>query len=100
MALVDGVSPLAAMGLAFLLAVALAEFAKFRSRAEKGFNWVALSGTLYIFAGATSVATGGFVGELLTASVIDGIQKLIAALGWLTALIGTLFVAYQVLVEK
>lgn len=100
MALVDGVSPLAGIGLAILLAVALAEFAKFRSRAEKGFNWLALSGTLYVFAGATSVATGGFVGEVLTASVIEGLQKLVASLGWLAALIGSVFVAYQVLLEK
>jgi len=100
MALVDGLSPLAGIGLAFLLAVALAEFAKFRSRADKGFNWVALSGALFLFAGATSVETSGFVAELLTAPVTKGIQNLLAALGWLTALIGTLFVAYQVLLEK
>ena len=100
MALVDGVSPLAGIGLALLLTIALAELAKFRSRAEKGFNWLALGGALYVFAGATSVATSGFVGEILTASVIDGIQKLIASLGWLAALIGTVFVAYQVLLEK
>ena len=100
MALVEGVSPLAGMGMAILLAVALAEFSKFRSRAEKGFNWLALGGVLYVFAGATSVATGGFVGEVLTASVIDGVQKLIASLAWLTALIGAVFVAYQVLLEK
>jgi len=100
MALVDGVSTLTAIGLALLLAVALAEFAKFRSKAEKGFNWVALGGALYVFAGATSVATGGFVGEILTASVIDGFQKLIASVAWLSALIGAVFVAYQVLLEK
>jgi uncharacterized membrane protein HdeD (DUF308 family) len=100
MVLVDGVSPLAGIGLAILLAVALAEFAKFRSRAEKGFNWLALSGTLYVFAGATSVATGGFVGEVLTASVIEGVQKLVASLSWLAALIGAVFVGYQVLLEK
>lgn len=100
MALVEGLSATAGIGLALLLAVALAEIGKFRNRAEKGFNWLALSGAMYVFAGTASVATGGFVADILTATVVEGIQKLIASLGWLFALIGAVFVAYQVLLEK
>ncbi len=100
MALVEGISPIAGIGLAFLLAVALAELAKFRVKADKGFNWLALAGVLYMFAGATTVTTGGFVGELLTSSIVEGFQKLITSFAWLAAIIGAVFVAYQILLEK
>ncbi len=98
MALVDGISPLAAMGLSFLLAVALAEIAKFRSKADKGFNWIAAGGVWLLFAGTfVSTATlGGFLGS----AVWDGLKAIFEIIGWLAALLGTLFVAYQVVIEK
>ena len=98
MALIEGVSPLAGLGLAFLLAVALAEFAKFRSKADKGFNWLATAGIWFLFAGTfvSGVTLEGF----LTSAIWSGLRSVFEVLGWLFALIGTLFVAYEVMVEK
>lgn len=98
MALVEGISPLAGLGLSFLLAVALAEFAKFRSKADKGFNWLATAGIWFLFAGTfiSGVTLEGF----LTPAIWSGLKSVFEVLGWLFALIGTLFVAYEVMVEK
>jgi hypothetical protein len=89
---------LAGLGVAFLLAVALAEWAKFRTKAERGFNWIALAGVWFLFAGSMAVATtlGGYVG----AGTAGGIAAIFEIVGWIFALIGTLFAAYEVLVEK
>lgn len=89
---------LAGLGVASLLAVALAEWGKFRMRAEKGFNWIGLAGVWFLFAGSFAVATnlGGYIGSG-TFPVIGSIFEII---GWIFALIGTLFAAYEVLVEK
>ena len=91
--------PLVDVGRAMLLAYVFAEYCKFTRKAEKGFSWIALAGIWLIFAGLfpVTVATfGGYVGE----SVWVGIGQIFEILGWLFALIGTLFVAYEVLVQK
>ena len=98
MALVEGLSPLAGMGIAFLLAVALAEVAKFRAKADKGFNWIAAGGVWLLFAG-TFVSTATLSG-VLGSAVWDGLRAIFEIIGWLAALLGTLFVAYQVVIEK
>ena len=98
MALIDGVTPLTGLGLAFLLAVALAELAKFRSKAERGFNWLALAGVWLVFAG--SFTSGATLEGILTPAVWSAFRSVGEIIGWLFALIGTLFVAYQVLIEK
>ena len=89
---------LAGLGIASLLVVALAEWGKFRLKAEKGFNWIGLSGIWFLFAGTFVAATnlGGYIGAP-TFGVIGSIFEII---GWIFALIGTLFAAYEVLVEK
>lgn len=98
MALVDGISPLAGLGLAVLLAVALAEFAKFRGRAERGFNWLSLAGVWLVFAG--TFVSGATLEGILTPAVWSAFRSVAEIIGWLFAFIGTLFVAYQVLIEK
>jgi hypothetical protein len=89
---------LVGVGVAIIFALALAEYAKWRSKAERGWNWLAVAGVWFIFAGSFAVATtiGGYVG----ASVWSGISAIFEVLGWVFALIGTLLVAYEVLVEK
>ena len=90
------------MGIAILIAVALAEYFKWRSKADKGFTWLALAGVWLVFAGATNVAAGG--GAALAAyglgGVVTGLSWLFAVIGWIFALVGTLFIAYQTLAEK
>ena len=85
------------VGLAFLAGCALANYFKFK-RAEKGLNWIALAGVWFMFAGSFDIAStlGGYVG----ASAWMGLEAIFEIIGWIFALIGTLFVAYQVLVEK
>jgi len=91
-------SGLATLGIAFLLAVALAEWAKFRNKADKGFNWIALAGIWFLFAGTFSMVTS--LGSYLGATTFLGIGSIFEIVGWIFALIGTLFAAYEVLVEK
>ncbi len=87
---------LAGLGVASLLVVALAEWGKFRAKAEKGFNWIGLAGIWFLFGGTFAVATalGGWIPGFAT------IGSIFEAIGWIFALIGTLFAAYEVLVEK
>jgi len=89
---------LVGLGVAVLLGLALAEYAKWRSKAERGWNWLAVAGVWFIFAGAFGVATtlGGYIG----AATWSGISAIFEVLGWIFALIGTLLVAYELLVER
>jgi len=86
------------LGIALLLAPAIAEYAKIRHKADKGFNWIATSGVFFLFAASFTVAgtLGGYVGEPVWA----GIGSIFEVVGWLLALIGTIFVGYQILFEK
>ena len=86
------------VGLALIAAVALAEWGKFRNKAEKGFNWLALGGVWLLFAGVT--ISGGSTFTVLGNVPLDQIGNIFGIIGWLFALIGTLFAAYEVLVEK
>jgi hypothetical protein len=86
------------LGIAFLLAAAFAEYLKFRNVAKKGFNWIILAGIFFLFAGTFTAATslGGYLGT----SVWNGLAQLFEILGWLFALVGTLFVVYEAFIEK
>lgn len=97
--LIEGV---AGVGLALLLGVALAEWGKFRNKAEKGFNWIALGGVWTLFAGATAAAVQLKVLDIASglSSAIAPVGNVFGIVGWIFALIGTLFAAYEVLVEK
>lgn len=90
------------LGLALLTGLALAEWGKFRNKAEKGFNLLALGGVWFLFSGATSVAagSGGFPSVASLASQLTAVSDIFGIIGWIFALIGTLFAAYEVLVEK
>jgi hypothetical protein len=85
------------LGVALLLAPAIAEYAKIRHKADKGFNWLAASGVFFLFASTFTVA--GIWG--LDQAVWMGIGTVFEVVGWLLALVGTIFVGYQILwVEK
>lgn len=83
-------------GIALLLAVALAEHAKFRAKAEKGWAWIATAGVFFLFAGAFPLTVANYTqfGETW------GLVTIFEVIGWILALIGTLFVAYEILLEK
>lgn len=84
------------LGIAFLLAPAIAEYAKVRKKAIKGFNWLAMSGVFFLFAGAFTTTLFGPGAWLESIELLGPIFEVIA---WILALIGTIFVAYEVLVE-
>jgi len=86
------------LGIAFLVAAVLAEYLKFRNIAKKGFNWIILAGTFFLFAGTFPIATA--LGEYLGTSVWNGLAELFEILGWLFALVGTLFIVYEAFIEK
>jgi hypothetical protein len=82
------------LGIALLFAVALAEFMKARHKAERGWNYIAVAGVFLLFAGIPGLG-GAELGIPL--SVINTIFQV---LGWLLALVGTVFVAYESLMER
>ncbi|MEM5801830.1 MAG: hypothetical protein QXQ18_00360 [Candidatus Aenigmatarchaeota archaeon] len=86
------------LGVAILLVAALAEYFKFRGKADKGFSWLAVSGVFFVFAGTFGTATT--LGSYIGSAAWGGLGQLFEVLGWLFALVGTIFVAYQTLVER
>ena len=86
------------LGIAMLLAPVLAEYAKMRRKSEKGFNWIAVAGVFFLFAGTfpSTMALGAYVG----ADVWTTIGSIFEIVGWILALIGTIFVGYETLMEK
>lgn len=92
MALFDGTLGL---GIAFLLAVALAEYAKVRHKSEKGFSWLVVAAAFFLFSGAFAApAVGIYLSQI---SILDWAFQL---LGWLFALIAVIFIVYESLLEK
>jgi hypothetical protein len=84
------------LGIACLLAPAIAEFAKLRNKADRGFSWLAVAGVFFLFS-----ATFGFVPSMLgTIFTSLYLAELFSAIGWVLALFGTLFVGYEMLFEK
>lgn len=87
------------LGIAFLLAPAIAEFAKIRNKADKGFSLLALAGVSFLFATSFEVL------PLISASdaylqVIQPGNLVFQGLGWLLALFGWAFIMYEILLEK
>jgi hypothetical protein len=82
------------IGIAFLLAVALAQYAKFK--AEKGMTWLGVAGVFFLFSGA--FAAGAVTQNLASVQVV--LQPIFELLGWLFALIAAVFVAYETLLER
>lgn len=85
------------VGVAILLGLALAEYSKWRSKAERGWNWLAVAGVWLIFAGTLSVVPA--LSGVLTWGTY-GVADIFSVIGWIFALIGTLLVAYELLIEK
>jgi len=81
------------VGIAFLLAVALAQYAKFK--ASKGLSWLGVAAVFFLFSGAFAVPA---VTTWLSSVAI--LKEIFELLGWLFALIAAIFVAYETLLEK
>ena len=90
---------LVGLGLAFLLAPAIAEIAKIRHKADMGFNFMTLAGIVFLFAASfTMLDVISAPKAWLEAAQPAGL--VFQAIGWIVALIGVLFVIYETLLEK
>jgi hypothetical protein len=85
------------IGIAFLLAVTLAEWAKVKRKFEKGFGWLAAAGVFFLFAGTINATT---LPNFYTYIEAFSVNTIFAVLGWILALIGTVFILYETLLEK
>ena len=85
------------IGIALLLAPVLAEYAKVRSKSQRGFNWLAVGGVWFIFASSFAISStlGGLVGSELWSTI----GSFFEVLAWLWALIGTLYIGYDIILE-
>jgi len=84
-------------GVGVLILVALAQYAKVRDKSEKGYNWLAAGGVILLFAGlfVAAPALGNLLGGVWT-----GLGNLFQVVGWIFALVGVVFVAYETIIEK
>ena len=79
------------LGVALLLAAALAEWAKYRQRRERAFRFLAGAGFLLVASGVFSLVPP--FGEF--ASVYSGLRNLLELLGAVSALLGVVFLIYE-----
>jgi len=84
-------------GLVILLAVALAEYFKWRTK-SRGFQWLALAGIFLIFAGTFSSTP--ILQDYIGIGIWSGLQAVFALVGWVFALVGTIIIAYETLMER
>jgi len=85
-------------GLVCLLTPAIAEYAGVRKKAEKGFNWIAIAGLLFILAGAFDVVTFWTIGGL--EGLGSGGNILFQIIGWIFVLVGVLLAAFEAFKTK
>lgn len=85
-------------GVAVLILIALAQYAKVRDKAEKGYNWLAAAGVTLLFSGLFSSAS--VIGTFIGAGIWNGLASLFQVVGWILALVGTIFVLYETVLEK
>jgi len=79
------------LGIGFLLAIALAEYAKWRHKAERGFSFLGLSAVFFLFAAtfASPVATA-WLGSIVW------LELAFEFIAWILALIAVIFIAYEI----
>lgn len=82
-------------GVAVLVVVALASFAKIKGR---GWKWLAIGGVFYLFAGTMS-ATLTLAG-LLGSGVWSGLTSIFEVVGLIFAVVGTVLIGYEALIER
>jgi hypothetical protein len=85
-------------GVGVLILVALAQYAKVRDKSEKGYNWLAAGGVILLFSGLFVAAPA--LGNLLGLGVWNGLGDFFQVVGWIFALVGVVFVAYETVIEK
>jgi len=80
-------------GLVCLLAPAIAEYAGFRKKTARGFDWIAVAGLLFLLAGAFDIVTFWTLGGL--EQLGSGGNLLFQLIGWIFILVGVLTAAFH-----
>ena len=92
-------APLIDASVAIFILIALAQYAKIRDKSERGYNWLAAGGVIILFAALFSVAPA-FGSAVGLSTVWNNIGDIFQIIGWLFALVGVAFVAYETVIEK
>lgn len=80
------------LGVGFLLAIALAQYAKVKS--TKGWQLIAVAAVLFLFSATWAApAVEGYLASIAL------LRELFELLAWLFVLLGAIFVAYETLLE-
>lgn len=79
------------LGIALLLAVALAEMAKVRQKHEKAFEWLAVSGVLFLAANVFSLPAIFSI----TAQANTYLSQLFSALGKIAVIVSAVYLAIE-----
>lgn len=85
------------LGIALLLAVAIAEYAKVRHKSDSGFNWVAASGVFFLFAG-TFASAPAITSPLSFGQY--GVIDIFTVLAWIFALVGSVIIVKDTVLER
>ena len=82
-------------GVAVLVVVALASYAKMKGR---GWGWLAVGGVFFLFAGTMSAAMtlAGFLGS----GIWSNVASIFEVVGLIFAVVGTVLIGYEALVER
>ena len=84
---------------AIFILIALAQYAKIRDKSDRGYGFLAAGGVILLFAALFSVAPA-FGSAVRLSTVWDNIGGVFQIIGWLFALVGTFFVAYETVIER
>ncbi len=82
-------------GVAIIIAVALATYAKLKSN---GWNWLLVGAIFFLFAGAMLTATT--LSKLVGPGVWSGIAAIFEVIGLIFAVVGTVLIGYESLVKR
>ncbi|HDH91512.1 MAG TPA: hypothetical protein ENF38_01015 [Candidatus Aenigmarchaeota archaeon] len=82
-------------GLLLLIAVVFAHYIGIRKKSERGWSWLTVAGVFLIFGGIPTLG-----GTAITGVDLSIIPMIFNTVGWILALVGVLFIAYEILLER
>lgn len=84
------------LAIAALLAPALAEIAKIRTKADKAFGWIAVAGVMFVLAATFAVVD---LSAFIPATFTSMLTTLFSAIGLIAVLVGCLWTSVALLKE-
>lgn len=101
MALIEGLTGSAALAVGIFLILVFAQYAKVKDSAPKGFNLLATAAVFLLLEASTSWGWG-ILKDAVPAlgGVFGALDLLWAVVAWLLALVGTIFVAKELVMKE